>query len=141
MTLRFPCHEVDEFQLEDAEARQNADPESFVLPPLEVRSSLPIGSLAKLIFAIQFDEERGGYSYKVERMWVVVKEVHDGHYMGWLANKPKTVAQNHDEYIVPWAEIPFCARHIADANPSDDEWLRENVPTVPSRNWNHKVMK
>ena len=56
---------------------------SIQIPPVEVRESLRVGDLAKLVFDIKIDAK----SF-VERMWVRVTKVNSESYLGALVNDP-----------------------------------------------------
>lgn len=58
-------------------------PETFYIPPSELRENLKPGDLVKLVFRIEFADEA-----HVERMWVCVTEVRTEFYVGILDNDP-----------------------------------------------------
>jgi|GEM_PF-1601587 len=63
--------------LVDVEERNREHPESFQIPPAEVRNNLKTGDFAKVIFSDQ------------ERMWVQVDgRDEEGRYVGSLKNQP-----------------------------------------------------
>lgn len=81
------------FWLADAEARHNAAPRSFFIPPLEHRRRLAVGRYAKLLFACAL-RTVNGQEHDGERMWVEVVAVgRDGRYTGRLANDPIVVTE------------------------------------------------
>ena len=58
----------------------------FGFPKKSIRESLVPGNIVKLIF--RMEETHGSDDLSVERMWVEVTKVHQGHYEGVLANDP-----------------------------------------------------
>ena len=90
------------FELVDAEAWHAEHPDSYWIPPLEVRANLTVGNYAKLDF--RYSEREG------ECMWVEITEVKPRGYVGSL--------RNHTLYDVdlPYGvRIQFEFRHIIDA--------------------------
>lgn len=78
--------EEDGWTLDDAVERHRLAPNTFQIPPEDIRANLPIGADAKLIFLLRSDEG----SVKGERMWVrVVGRMGEG-YIGVLNNDPTT---------------------------------------------------
>lgn len=79
----------DGWELEDGEALQREAPETFFLPPREVRQSLVPGQNVKLVFRISLIDEHGAKTQEVERMWVLVRQsLTEGQYLGELNNDP-----------------------------------------------------
>lgn len=89
------------WSLDDAEKRAEKNPATFVIPPVEVRETLKVGWIAKLIF---MQDNRG------ERMWVRVLDVSEGpQYRGVLESEPVIL-----EGIRRGASVAFAASHVAD---------------------------
>jgi uncharacterized protein YegJ (DUF2314 family) len=71
------------WSLDSAEARAREAPRSFFIPPAELRHSLGVGDVVKLIFCLERDDGE----VAVERMWVEVVET--APYIGVLVNEPQ----------------------------------------------------
>lgn len=91
--------------LESAVERHVAYPETFEIPPAEVRNNLQIGQGAKLLFRLKRPEDEG-----VERMWVTVTRITDTGYVGALESKPVGC-----QVLAPGDRVSFTADHVADA--------------------------
>ena len=79
----------DGWELDDGEARHRETPNTFYIPPKEVRHSLLVGQNVKLMFRISVEDQDGIQSQEVERMWVLVQQgLVDGQYLGELNNDP-----------------------------------------------------
>lgn len=76
-------------------------PESFYIPPRPVRENIPIGTIVKLIFDAQAEEDC------VERMWVTVTDKLQDHYVGQLSSSPSPYKK-----LQYGAEIIFRPEHI-----------------------------
>ena len=99
--------EHDGWQLESAEARRDASPASFEIPPREAREGLQRGAGVKLLFRIT--GEPG-----VERMWVLVRERRASTearilYQGILDSTPATDSAT----LSRGARIVFSPEHVA----------------------------
>jgi hypothetical protein len=91
--------EQSEYTLEDAEALNRANPDTFEIPDIDERTSLRRGDVVKLIFT-----RPDGNS---ERMWVVVQFLlADGGYFGELDNDPVLIP------IEDGWPVFFEARHV-----------------------------
>lgn len=121
--MRFATLETDSWELESGEERHAKSPKQFWLPAKEARSSLRAGQLAKLLFLIEAIDENGNAEHGVERMWVLVTEVHSQYLLGRLVNQPVTIAEDADVYLSLGSEIPFRSEHVIDIH----EWAREDV--------------
>jgi len=85
----FPVFAEDGFYLDDATAYERLYPETYQVPSQQIRESLLVGDLVKLIFRFA-DEQAPRKDNECERMWVLVTEV-DGEncrYKGTLDNDP-----------------------------------------------------
>lgn len=79
----------DGWELDDGEARHRESPETFYIPPADIRHSLSINQTVKLIFRISLSEGDGTRTEEVERMWVLVEQpLVEGKYLGVLDNDP-----------------------------------------------------
>ena len=90
------------YTLEDGEARNRQDPDTFLIPPREAREDLQPGQIVKLLFAIV-----AGGSEQVERMWVVVERRVGGDYIGVLDNQPASTDQ-----MRPGMVVRFQPKHV-----------------------------
>ena len=77
----------DGWALDNGEICHQESPDTFYLPPSEIRHSLQPGQIVKLIFRIALEDDDHVEAQEVERMWVVVqKKIQDGKYLGTLDN-------------------------------------------------------
>jgi uncharacterized protein YegJ (DUF2314 family) len=98
----------DGWELDDGEAINREAPDTFFIPPKDVRQSLAVGQTVKLVFRISVEDEEGGRSQEVERMWVVVEKcLTDGQYVGALNNDPYCT-----DGIQAGMQVIFEPRHI-----------------------------
>lgn len=97
----------DGWQIDDGEVAHAATPDTYWIPPLEVRQSLEPGWFAKIRFYIRVEDENGQIKDCGERMWVKVLGKVDGWYRGELDNQPSCT----DE-IKPGMEVWFQPRHV-----------------------------
>ncbi len=105
----IPNWSKDGFELEDGEALHEEAPQTFLLPDFGRRSSLKAGDLVKLAFRIHLETESGQSKCEVERMWVIVKEVHPTHYIGILDNDPVST-----DGMKSGLELGFLPKHVID---------------------------
>jgi hypothetical protein len=106
--MNLPTFAADGYELDDGEERHRESPNTFYLPPSEVRSSLQPKQIVKLIFRIALEDEDHGQTQEVERMWVIVEEaLTDGEYMGTLDNDPQCT-----EGIKAGMKLAFEPRHV-----------------------------
>ncbi|MEQ1942441.1 hypothetical protein ABMA32_08470 [Mesorhizobium sp. VNQ89] len=125
--MRQPSMETDGWHLEDGEEYHRAAPLSFWIPSLSEREKLQPGDLAKLIFAIQVEDDT-----EVERMWVIVRERIDGGYLGILDNEPTCIEEN--DFFWRGIELPFQPRHIIKIDQGNDDTVAIAAVT-PNRRW------
>ena len=83
--------DADGWELESAEARHAASPETFWIPDRQVRDSLKAGQLVQLLFQISGTGDDGEREINVERMWVEVEGRIGDLYVGCLRNQPATI--------------------------------------------------
>ena len=91
------------WHLESAVERAAEAPETFEIPPPDVRASIQVGEVAKLLFCLE-----GEHGRMVERMWVEVVEDTENGYVGRLANEPRTPG-----VIEPGTLVAFTPDHVA----------------------------
>lgn len=90
----------------DAEAQNEAFPDTFPIPSARERRALRTGDLVKLVFVLDPPPTEGP---NAERMWMEVRRIHeDGSYDGWLTNDPVVVPG-----LESGALIAFEAHHVA----------------------------
>lgn len=92
------------FTLEDGEALNRENPETFWIPDGKLRENLVEGDLVKLVFNLS-----DGKQAQRERMWVLIKSCDDSGYTGVLDNDPYST----DE-IKAGLEVVFEPRHVID---------------------------
>jgi hypothetical protein len=91
--------------LESVEERHRADPVTFSIPRSDQRASLQVGDLVKLIFTADPPSSAG---LTAERMWVEVREVCEGRFVGALDNQPSFIAD-----LEPGDAVHFGPEHVA----------------------------
>ncbi|ELV8579151.1 DUF2314 domain-containing protein [Vibrio vulnificus] len=84
--MELATYKKDGYFLEDGELLSKEYPDTFRVPSSDARSSIKLGSIVKLIFNMLDPDSEEGVS--VERMWVEVKELEKGLYVGTLDNDP-----------------------------------------------------
>ncbi len=104
--------DADGWELESAEARHAASPDTFWIPNRQVRESLRVGQLVQLLFQIAGTGDDGEREVNVERMWVEVEGRIGDLYVGCLRNQPATVdpGQGLDFKM----KLAFLAKHVID---------------------------
>ena len=104
----------DGWELDDGEERHRNTPETFYLPPAEVRASLRPGQIVKLIFRFALVDENNIHTQAVERMWVIVQEqLQDGKYLSVLDNDPQCT-----EEVKAGMKVVFESRHVIQVHSS-----------------------
>lgn len=101
--------DVDRWELDDAEARNVAHPESFWIPPQFVRTGLGPGAVVQLIFALEPDVPEENEPICFERMWVQIEAAAGDLYVGRLDNQPVSTSR-----LRPGTPIFFGPEHIID---------------------------
>lgn len=101
--------DVDRWELDDAEARNVAHPESFWIPPHFVRTGLGPGTVVQLIFALEPDQPEEDEPICFERMWVQIEAAAGDLYVGRLDNQPVSTTR-----LRPGTPIFFGPEHIID---------------------------
>jgi uncharacterized protein YegJ (DUF2314 family) len=82
----LPTYEKDHYQLDNGEELNKEYPDSFWVPEKEVRESLKVDELVKLIFSME--ETKGSEETAVERMWVEITAKYPNYFQGKLDNDP-----------------------------------------------------
>jgi len=121
--------EEDGWELESAEERHNAHPESFIIPSAQERVNLESGTRAKLLFLFM-NQEEGKPIIDCERMHVIVRASRNGRYDGVLDDAPVTSAALRRGAIVEFGPehvasivIPRTdARHPESVRPTNPWW-------------------
>lgn len=132
--LPAPSFETHGWRLESGELRHVEAPETFWIPDRSDREALRFGHGAKLIFAIQVEQDDDSIVVDTERMWVVVTDVTDDGYVGLLDNEPACFDPDGDQYLVRGAEIPFRPEHVIDIDLIPKDAL-ERMSFQPTRLW------
>ncbi|MCP4957641.1 MAG: DUF2314 domain-containing protein [Actinomycetia bacterium] len=130
--MRLPDLDEDSWDLESAEARNRANPDSFQIPDRIHHERLLPGLLAKLLFRIAPEGETA--STTIERMWVMVTGEVDGTYMGMLENAPATELGT-DHYLVRGAEIAFGPEHVIDVELPPPDAIGDLLRREPTHRW------
>lgn len=118
--VRLANIHVDGWELESAEARHAANPDTFWIPPRARREGLQPGEGAKLLFQIASAGSTG-----VERMWVIVHRRMDDGYVGVLDSTP-TSPDPGASSLVRGCVVVFAPEHVADiSTPARDYVIRQ----------------
>jgi len=125
----------DFWELRSAEESHQANPEEFYLPPEDARKNLKVGDAAKLIFDMEFIDEEGDPFIQGERIFVIVSEIVDDHYIGILDSQPASFEPEDDVYLCFGSEIPFKAEHIIDIQRPPQEYIDWQLGQAPERKW------
>jgi hypothetical protein len=106
---------TDDVWLDDAEAYHRKSPDTFEIPPKDLRYALPEGDGVKLIFQFPDTVMYGGVETSSERMWVEVTGVtsRDGEpevptYTGVLRSTPF----HEDSSLKLGATVRFQPHHV-----------------------------
>ncbi len=81
--------------LGDGEERNRRYPDTFQIPPLKERESIPVGGYAKVLLLKEPQTDDRG-----ERLWVEILEKLDYGYLGAIANDPVVFDLKDRELIV-----------------------------------------
>jgi hypothetical protein len=118
--VRLAKLHVEGWELESAEARQAASPDTFWIPPRAQREGLQPGDGAKLLFQIASAGSTG-----VERMWVIVRRRMDDGYVGVLDSTPTSTDPGASS-LVRGCVVVFAPEHVADiSKPARDYVIRQ----------------
>jgi hypothetical protein len=118
--MRLATIRTDGWELESAEARHAANPETFWIPPRAQREGLQPGDGAKLLFQIASAGSTG-----VERMWVIVHRRTDDGYVGVLDSSPTSTDPGASS-LVRGCVVVFASEHVADiSTPARDYVIRQ----------------
>ena len=90
------------YTLDDGEELNKLYPDSFWIPPLNIRQNLSKGQTVKLIFRIT-----NGEKTLVERMWVIVNKITSDGYVGALDNDPYCTKK-----LSAGLEVSFQPKHV-----------------------------
>ena len=132
--MRMPNLQQDYWALRSGEDAHRSHPETFWIPPREVRENLRRGQAAKLIFDVALDEG-GEVVVNGERMWVIVAEKIGDIYIGILDNKPAGFEPRDGAYLCFGAEIPFRAEHVVDLGDPPAEYVQWQLGQEPEKRW------
>lgn len=101
------------WSLEDVTLIAKEAPYTFYLPSKSVINQLQVGSVVKLMFNCNVENEQG---WSAERMWVIITEVNDGYYKGTLDNDPSYIPDIKYQDIVE-----FESKHIMQTDIEESE--------------------
>lgn len=110
--LRLASLDQDFWQLRDGEQSAREHPDTFDVPPREMREDLRRLDLAKLIFDIEGQDEGDEVEVRGERMWVLVAERVGPCYIGILVNEPELVEPSSNFYLRRGCEVLFAPEHV-----------------------------
>lgn len=116
-SLRLPSLEFDGWELRSGVASSENHPETFRIPSVEERSSIGVGDIVKLHFAVAAEQEDDPDETVVlnERMWVIVKGTAAPYLWGVLDNVPSWSEEGDDEFDLKLgSEVVFLPEHILD---------------------------
>lgn len=130
--MRWPEYDRDGFELLSAGERHTANPGTFWIPTLQVRSSLRRGQAAKLLFDIQFQED-GRPMLGTERMWVIVSRRDGDVYVGVLDSTPRTTAPG--DYLQTGVEVPFLPEQVCDTGNPTEEYSNWRLEQPAVQRW------
>jgi hypothetical protein len=116
--------EKDGWQLESAETRHAASPESFWIPARLRRETLRPGDGAKLLFRLQADTSASAAG-GVERMWVIVRRRAGRLYLGVLDSTP-AAPEAISARLARGTEVVFAPEHVADISTPPREYVVEH---------------
>jgi hypothetical protein len=120
-TVRLATIREDGWQLESAEARHAANPDTFWIPARDQRERLQSGDGAKLLFQIQSAAGSTGVERGVERLWVIVRRRVDGGYVGVLDSTPAST--DAASSLARGCDVGFAPEHIADISAPPREYV------------------
>jgi len=104
--------DADGWELESAEVRHAASPDTFRIPDRALRDSLRVGQLVQLLFQIQALDDDGNREVNVERMWVEIDGRVDSLYVGSLRNQPASIEAGQGLDFK--SKVAFRAEHVID---------------------------
>ena len=133
--MRLPTFERDFWALYSGEESHAANPDKFWIPPIEQRRALERGKAARLMFAIEGEEEDGKIVVQVERMWVIVAERVGDQYIVILDSKPASFEPSDTSYLCLGAEIPFGPEHVIDILEPPQAYVHWQLGQAPERIW------
>ena len=107
------------WKLEDAQILANDFPYTFYKPSSEVVSRLKEGDEVKLIFKFESNDPE---EPQAERMWVEIKEIKNGKFIGALDNAPAYIKDLNLGDTVEFEE-----RHIVDTD------LEDPIPSITEK--------
>ncbi|MEM7703390.1 MAG: DUF2314 domain-containing protein [Pseudomonadota bacterium] len=128
--MREPDLFIDGWRLHSGEQYHAAAPDTFLIPPRMARQNLWPGYLAKLIFEIHVDNDED--PCRVERMWVIVRELTKEGYLGILDNNPYCIEENDE--LWSGIELPFGPHHIIAIEVPDERSVKI-ADSTPIRRW------
>lgn len=113
--VRLATIDLDGWELISGLAQHHRSPESFYIPPEEVRRSLNEGDTVKVMFEIAVpsdsnDQEKTGTF--VERMWVLVKGRIGPYYIGELNSFSLTASVGEQNSLLPGDDVVFLPEHV-----------------------------
>lgn len=105
--MKLPSYEIDHYELDNVEKLQESHSGGFWIPDKTKRQNLNIGDVVKLSFRMQHIDSPNDVS--IECMWVQIKELKDGFFIGTLDNGPYD--RGHLQYP---KKVVFKPEHVMD---------------------------
>lgn len=110
--LRLSRLADDFWELRNGEESAREHPDTFEMPPRELRENLRRLDLVQLIFDIEGENEAGDVEVAGERMWVLVAERVGAKYIGVLSSKPALLDPSEGFYLRRGCEVYFGPEHV-----------------------------
>lgn len=137
--LRLAVLDQDYWQLRDGEHSAREHPDTFDVPPREVRDNLRRLDLVKLIFDIEGQGENDEVEVRGERMWVLVAERVPPYYIGILVNEPDLVDPSSNFYLRPGCEVLFAPEHVVSVEAVEAvKKATERLEAEPTLRWPYR---
>jgi hypothetical protein len=119
--VRLATIDEDGWELESAEARHAASPDTFWIPPRAQREGLQPGDGAKLLFQIT-SAGNTGVERGVERLWVIVRRRVEGLYVAVLDSTPSSTDPSTSS-LVRECVVVFAPEHVADVSTPTRQYI------------------
>ena len=136
MTIELATTARDGWELRSGEQSHRDHPETFLIPPAEVRHGLQRGDVVRLV--VEFRVEGGVPPVVSERVWAMVAEKHGDRYLGLLLHDPQSIVTGDDVYLKGAAEVAFDAEHVIDTQETSDQLVAVVLGEPPTRRWPYR---
>ena len=122
MTPRLATLDENGWELESGVARHQAAPDTFLIPSQMERSNVRPGQAVKLLFLVELEEPDVDADVVCERMWVLVFEKVNEHFLGFLDSEPASVGK-----LKRGQEVLFSPEHIVDIGNPPSAYCEERI--------------